>query len=37
MNDDLAMLEMLGGRQREPRTLAVVGLSDDPRKASHSV
>ena len=37
MNDDAAMLEMLGGRERAARTLAVVGLSDDPRKASYGV
>jgi predicted CoA-binding protein len=37
MNDDGAMLEMLGGRERAPRTLAVVGLSDDPGKASNRV
>ena len=28
---------MLGGRDRAPRSLAVVGLSDDPRKPSHYV
>jgi hypothetical protein len=28
---------MLGGPNREPRTLAVVGLSDDPTRPSHSV
>ena len=28
---------MLGGPGREPRTLAVVGLSDNPSKASYSV
>jgi predicted CoA-binding protein len=37
MNERETMLEMLGGRKREPRTLAVVGLSDDPAKASHAV
>jgi len=39
MNEPEAMLEMLGGRERErqPRTLAVVGLSDDPARPSHSV
>jgi uncharacterized protein len=37
MNEAETMLEMLGGRERAPRTLAVVGLSDDPGKASHSV
>jgi predicted CoA-binding protein len=31
------MLEMLGGREGAPRTLAVVGLSDDPAKASYAV
>ncbi|HVG26974.1 MAG TPA: CoA-binding protein [Acidobacteriaceae bacterium] len=37
MNEPDVMLQMLGGREREPRTLAVVGLSDDPSKPSHSV
>jgi predicted CoA-binding protein len=37
MNEPETMLEMLGGRERTPRTLAVVGLSDDPGKASHGV
>ena len=37
MNEAETMLEMLGGRERAPRTLAVVGLSDDPAKASHAV
>lgn len=37
MNDPQAMLNMLGGLQRESRTLAVVGLSDDPGKPSYSV
>lgn len=37
MNDAETMLEMLGGRERAPRTLAVVGLSDDPMKASYRV
>jgi uncharacterized protein len=37
MNEAETMIEMLGGRGRAPRTLAVVGLSDDPRKASHGV
>src|ERR1700679_1153631 len=37
MNEPETMLEMLGGRELTPRTLAVVGLSDDPRKASHGV
>ena len=37
MNEAETMLEMLGGREGAPRTLAVVGLSDDPGKASHAV
>ena len=37
MNEPEVMLEMLGGRERAPRTLAVVGLSDDPTRPSHSV
>jgi predicted CoA-binding protein len=37
MNETETMLEMLGGRARSPRTLAVVGLSDDPGKASNRV
>jgi len=37
MNEAETMLEMLGGRERAPRTLAVVGPSDDPGKASHGV
>jgi predicted CoA-binding protein len=37
MNEAETMIEMLGGRERAPRTLAVVGLSDDPGKASHGV
>jgi uncharacterized protein len=37
MNEVETMLEMLGGRERGARTLAVVGLSDDPGKASYSV
>ena len=37
MNEPEVMLEMLGGRERRPRTLAVVGLSDDPTRPSHSV
>ena len=37
MNEAETMLEMLGGRERVPRTIAVVGLSDDPGKASHGV
>jgi hypothetical protein len=37
MNEPEVMLEMLGGRERRPRTLAVVGLSADPMRPSHSV
>jgi len=37
MNEPEIMLEMLGGAASEPRTLAVVGLSDNPGKASYSV
>jgi uncharacterized protein len=37
MNEPEVMVEMLGGRERTPRTLAVVGLSDDPGKASYGV
>lgn len=37
MNEPETILEMLGGRQRAARTLAVVGLSDDPGKISHAV
>lgn len=37
MNEPDVILDMLGGPQREPRTLAVVGLSDNPAKASYSV
>jgi uncharacterized protein len=37
MNEAETMIEMLGGRERAPRTLAVVGLSDDPMKASYGV
>jgi predicted CoA-binding protein len=37
MNEHEVMLEMLGGREHAPRTLAVVGLSDDPAKASYRV
>lgn len=37
MNEPTTILDMLGGPSRSPRTLAVVGLSDDPRKPSHSV
>jgi predicted CoA-binding protein len=37
MNETETMLEMLGGDERAARTLAVVGLSDDPGKASYGV
>ncbi len=37
LNESNVILDMLGGTQREPRTLAVVGLSDNPAKASYSV
>jgi hypothetical protein len=37
MNEPETMLEMLGGPVRTPRILAVVGLSDDPAKASYGV
>jgi hypothetical protein len=37
MNEAETMIEMLGGREGAPRTLAVVGLSDDPMKASYRV
>ena len=37
MNEPYVMLEMLGGRERAARTLAVVGLSDDPGKVSYRV
>jgi predicted CoA-binding protein len=37
MNEPEVMIEMLGGRERSPRTLAVVGLSDDRGKASYRV
>jgi uncharacterized protein len=37
MNEPRVVLEMLGGPDRRPRTLAVVGLSDDPSRPSHSV
>ncbi len=36
-NSDPLMLDMLGGLARKPRTIAVVGLSDDPSRPSHSV
>ncbi|HEX4154584.1 MAG TPA: CoA-binding protein [Acidobacteriaceae bacterium] len=37
MNEPEVMLEMLGGYERRPRTLAVVGLSENPARPSHSV
>jgi uncharacterized protein len=41
MNEPAVIAEMLGhpasGRLAAPRTLAVIGLSDNPGKASHSV
>jgi hypothetical protein len=37
MNEPNVILNMLGGPAREHRTLAVVGLSDDPTRPSHSV
>ena len=37
MNEETVILDMLGGREAAPRTLAVVGLSDDPRRPSYSV
>lgn len=37
MNEPNVVLNMLGGPNRRPRTLAVVGLSDDPTRPSHSV
>lgn len=37
MNEPEKMLEMLGGQAHSPRTIAVVGLSDNPMKPSHSV
>lgn len=37
MNEPEVMLEMLGGHEHRPRTLAVIGLSEDPAKPSHSV
>ena len=41
MNEPATILDMLGnpakGRPPEPPTLAVIGLSNDPAKASHSV
>lgn len=37
MNEPDIILDMLGGRPPQPRVLAVVGLSDDPTRPSHSV
>ena len=37
MNEPEVVLEMLGRRENAGRTLAVVGLSDDPMKASYRV
>jgi hypothetical protein len=37
MNEPEVILNMLGGPAREHRTLAVVGLSDDPTRPSNSV
>ena len=37
MNEPEVILKMLGGPNHEPRTIAVVGLSDDPARPSHSV
>jgi uncharacterized protein len=37
MNEPDVILKMLGGPDRQPRTIAVVGLSDDPTRPSHSV
>jgi uncharacterized protein len=37
MNEPDVILDMLGGTGREPRTLAVVGLSGDPAKPSFYV
>lgn len=37
MNEPHIILDMLGGQQREPRTIAVIGLSEDPTRASHYV
>jgi uncharacterized protein len=37
MNEPEVILDMLGGRGKQPRTLAVLGLSDNPAKPSHSV
>ena len=37
MNEPEVLLEMLGGHPRVPRTLAVIGLSDDPSRPSYGV
>ena len=37
MNEPDVIRKMLGHPPRERRTLAVVGLSDDPKRPSHSV
>jgi hypothetical protein len=37
MNEPDVILNMLGGPAREHRTLAVIGLSEDPTRPSHSV
>ena len=37
MNEPDVILKMLGDPPRDPRILAVVGLSDDPTRPSHSV
>ena len=37
MNETHVILDMLGGHAREPRTIAVIGLSDDPTRPSNSV
>jgi predicted CoA-binding protein len=37
MNEPEVIFDMLGGSRHEPRTIAVVGLSDNPTKASFYV
>jgi uncharacterized protein len=37
MNESATIREMLGDPPSEPRTIAVIGLSHDPAKASHYV
>jgi predicted CoA-binding protein len=37
MNEPEIIRDMLGNPPENPRTIAVIGLSDDPAKASHSV